>query len=195
MALQITAERLLAILRDTIVGTVRRDGPDLSARQFGVFLITYIEEGPHTVRGLASRLDVSKPAITRSLDRLAELGLAKRGPDPRDRRSVLVQRTRKGQDFLVDVGDLLNSSSKGPVAKAPIARASTPKVVTIKAAPAGKDAPAKSKAKAAAKVTSAKISKSNAAKATKGKPTKAKAKATAPKSVPRKAAKSGRRAA
>ena len=81
MAVAATPDRLVEILRDTIVGTVRRDGPDLSARQFGVFLICYIEEGPHTVRGLAARLEVSKPAITRSLDRLAELGLAKRGPD------------------------------------------------------------------------------------------------------------------
>jgi DNA-binding MarR family transcriptional regulator len=112
MAAVITAERLTAILRDTIVGTVRRDGPDLSARQFGVFLIAYIEEGPHTVRGLAARLSVSKPAITRSLDRLTELGLAKRGPDPRDRRSVLVQRTRRGTDFLNDVKDLLGTALK-----------------------------------------------------------------------------------
>jgi DNA-binding MarR family transcriptional regulator len=112
MAAVITAERLTAILRDTIVGTVRRDGPDLSARQFGVFLISYIEEGPHTVRGLAARLSVSKPAITRSLDRLTELGLAKRAPDPRDRRSVLVQRTRRGTDFLNDVKDLLGTALK-----------------------------------------------------------------------------------
>jgi DNA-binding MarR family transcriptional regulator len=43
------------------------------------------------------------PAITRVLDRLTELGLARRGPDPRDGRSVLVQRTRLGGDFLGDL--------------------------------------------------------------------------------------------
>jgi len=105
-----TPERLLGILRDTIVGTVRRDGPDLSARQFGVFLITYLEDGPHTVRGLAARLEVSKPAITRSLDRLAELGLAKRAPDPRDRRSVLVTRTRRGNDYLNDLRSYITAA-------------------------------------------------------------------------------------
>ena len=113
MAVAATPDRLVEILRDTIVGTVRRDGPELSARQFGVFLICYIEEGPHTVRGLAARLEVSKPAITRSLDRLAELGLAKRGPDVRDRRSVLVLRTRKGGEFLNDVKALLAEAAKG----------------------------------------------------------------------------------
>ncbi len=112
MPTAITADRLALILRDTIVGTVRRDGPDLSARQFAVFLIAYIEDGMHTVRGLAERLNVSKPAITRSVDRLTELGLAKRGPDPRDRRSVLVLRTKRGGDYFVDVKALLSESSK-----------------------------------------------------------------------------------
>lgn len=112
MAIQATPDKLLGILRDTIVGTVRRDGPDLSARQFGVFLICYIEDAQHTVRGLAARLEVSKPAITRSLDRLEELGLARRAPDPRDRRSVLVTRTRKGNDLLADLRNLLAAASK-----------------------------------------------------------------------------------
>ena len=112
MASVMTPERLLGILRDTTVGTVRRDGPDLSARQFGVFLITYLEDGPHTVRGLAARLEVSKPAITRSLDRLAELGLAKRAPDPRDRRSVLVTRTRRGNDYLSDLRSYITAALK-----------------------------------------------------------------------------------
>ena len=112
MAVVVTTERLVGVLRDTVVGTVRRDGPDLSARQFAVFLITYIEDGQHTVRGLAARLDVSKPAITRSLDRLTELGLAKRGPDPRDRRSVLVLRTRKGSEFFEFVKNLLANAMK-----------------------------------------------------------------------------------
>ena len=77
-----------------------------------MFLISYLEEGQHTVRGLAARLEVSKPAITRSLDRLVELGLAKRAPDPRDRRSVLVTRTRKGQDFLSDIRNNMSAAAK-----------------------------------------------------------------------------------
>ena len=61
----------MGVLRDTVVALVRRDGPDLSARQLGVFLTCYLQEGAHTVRGLAAELNVSKPAITRALDRLA----------------------------------------------------------------------------------------------------------------------------
>lgn len=112
MTTTISTDRLTAILRDTIVGTVRRDGPDLSARQFAVMLICYIENGPHTVRGLAARLDISKPAVTRSLDRLEELNLARRVVDPADRRSVLIQRTREGTSFIAAVRSYLTEAAK-----------------------------------------------------------------------------------
>ncbi len=96
MAAQMTSDDLVGVLRDTVVALVRRDGVDLSARQLGVFLTCYLNEGAHTVRGLAQQLNVSKPAITRALDRLSDLDLARRKVDPADRRSVLVQRTTKG---------------------------------------------------------------------------------------------------
>jgi DNA-binding MarR family transcriptional regulator len=72
-----------------------------------VFLTCYLQEGAHTVRGLAADLNVSKPAITRALDRLGELDLARRKVDPMDRRSVLVQRTLKGAAFLRDLRSIM----------------------------------------------------------------------------------------
>lgn len=105
-------DQLLSTLRDTIVGTVRRDGPDLSARQFGIMLICYLDEGPHTVRGLAAAMEISKPAITRSLDRLVELDFARRGPDARDGRSVLVLRTGPGTAFMSDLRSMLVAGQK-----------------------------------------------------------------------------------
>jgi len=87
------SDGLAGILRTAIVELVRRDGPDLSARQLGVFLTCYLETEAQTVRGLAAKLGVSKPAITRALDRLSEFDLVRRKTDPLDRRSVLVQRT------------------------------------------------------------------------------------------------------
>jgi len=118
-------DHLVGVLRDTIVALVRRDGPDLSARQLGVFLTCYLHEGAHTVRGLAADLNVSKPAITRALDRLGELDLARRKVDPLDRRSVLVQRTVKGAAFLRDLRGILGE-----------ANATTHKVEAEPAAPA-----------------------------------------------------------
>lgn len=105
------SDQLVGVLRDTTVSLVRRDGPDLSARQLGVFLTCYLQDGNHTVRGLAADLNVSKPAITRALDRLGELDLARRKVDPLDRRSVLVQRTLKGQAFLRDLRSIMTEAT------------------------------------------------------------------------------------
>ena len=117
MATPSSPDQLVGILRDTVVALVRRDGPDLSARQLGVFLTCYLQDGAHTVRGLAADLHVSKPAITRVLDRLGELDLARRKVDPLDRRSVLVQRTLKGAAFLRDLraimGEAATAARKG----------------------------------------------------------------------------------
>ena len=111
MPATMSPDQLVGILRDTTVALVRRDGPDLSARQLGVFLTCYLHEAPHTVRGLAADLNVSKPAITRALDRLGELDLARRKVDPMDRRSVLVQRTLKGTAFLRDLRSIMAEAS------------------------------------------------------------------------------------
>ena len=104
--------RLTNILRDTIVSLVRREGPDLTARQLGVLLICYLEDGPHTVRGLAARLAVAKPAITRALDRLEEFQFARRMQDPRDRRSIVVARTHDGEAFMEHLRGLLDEASR-----------------------------------------------------------------------------------
>ncbi len=93
--------------RLAMVESVRRDAPDLSSRQIALLLTVYLTQPPHTVRGLAATLAVSKPAVTRALDRLGELGLVRRKQDETDRRSVLVQRTVKGSVFLTDFATLL----------------------------------------------------------------------------------------
>ena len=113
-----SVEQKLAVLRETIVALVRRDGPDLTARQFGVFLTCYLEDEAQTVRGLAADLNVSKPPITRALDRLAEFDLVRRKTDPLDRRSILVQRTTAGAGFLRDLRKILANAGKA-VAEVP----------------------------------------------------------------------------
>lgn len=113
MTSQTNPDQQIGILRETMVALVRSDGPDLSARQLAVLLTVYLSEGPHTVRGLAADLNVSKPAITRALDRLGELDLARRKVDPADRRSVLVQRTAKGIAFLRDLRNVMVEAAKG----------------------------------------------------------------------------------
>ena len=110
------------LLRGTVVSLVRRDGPDLTARQLAVFLTCYLVEGGHTVRGLAAELDVSKPAITRALDRLGEFDLARRKTDPADRRSILVQKTPQGSALLRDIKTIMAKVAAGEKKTAPAGR-------------------------------------------------------------------------
>ncbi len=99
------------ILRETLAALIRREDTDLTSRQFAIFLICYIEEGPHTVRGLAERTHLPKPAVSRVLDRLGALGLTRRGADPRDKRSVLVACTADGFTFLKVVRGVLGAAA------------------------------------------------------------------------------------
>ena len=107
-----TVERWIDILRHTILALVRRDGPDLTARQLSVFLTCYLEDEAQTVRGLAIYLNVAKPTISRALDRLSEFDLVHRKTDPLDRRSVLVQRTVTGAEFLRDLDEMLADAGR-----------------------------------------------------------------------------------
>lgn len=90
----------LNVLRLATVAGVRGDLPDLTARQTAILMTVALEPGPHTVRGLAAGLELSKPVVTRALDRLSGLGLVRRMADESDLRSVLIERTSAGTDFL-----------------------------------------------------------------------------------------------
>ena len=107
MSIELRDIEALDLWRRAIVTSVRRDAPDLSARQMALLLTVYLTPPPHTVRGLAETLRVSKPAITRALDRLSELELVRRKADESDRRSVLIQRTVRGSVFLREYAELI----------------------------------------------------------------------------------------
>lgn len=113
MPIDLHAAEALEIWRGAVLESVRRDGPDLSARQMAVLLHVYLTTPPHTVRGLAELMRVSKPAITRALDRLSGLGFVRRKTDEKDRRSILVQRTVKGSVYLSEFGELVSLAAKG----------------------------------------------------------------------------------
>lgn len=95
----------LALWHGVMLRTLHDALPDLTARQLTLLLHIYLAPPPHTVRGLAAALKISKPAVTRALDRLSKLGFVKRRTDQTDRRSVLVERTVKGSVFLRDFAD------------------------------------------------------------------------------------------
>ena len=105
-AVELTAKQALELWRNVAVAALRREHPDLTARQFALLLQVYLTPPPHTLRGLARELAMSKPAVSRALDTLGRLDFLRRKTDEADRRSLLVQRTVKGSVFLRDFGDL-----------------------------------------------------------------------------------------
>ncbi len=102
----------LELWRHAFVASVRGDAPDLSARQMALMLSVYLGDGPHTVRGLALALKISKPAVSRALDRLGELGYIRRQRDDLDHRNVLVQKTKGGADFLTGFSHLIDAAKE-----------------------------------------------------------------------------------
>lgn len=94
------SERTLMSWMQTLISYVQSGQPDLTNRQMALMLLVYLTPGPHTVRGLAQALGVSKPVITRALNTLGTLGYLRRVRDEADRRNVFVVKTSAGQDFL-----------------------------------------------------------------------------------------------
>ena len=91
------------LLRHVVVSLVRRDGIALSTQQFGVFLACYLCEEAKTIRGLVQELEMPRLVVMRSLDKLAELDLIRREPDPRDTRNHVLIHTPSGHEMLSDL--------------------------------------------------------------------------------------------
>lgn len=92
---------------DALISYVQSARPDLTNRQLALLLIVHLTPGPHTVRGLAAQLRVSKPVVTRALNTLGSLGYLRRQKDESDLRNVLVERTAQGQTFLDEFARLI----------------------------------------------------------------------------------------
>ena len=107
MAVDLRPAQALRLLHDLALGQVRDSEPDLTQRQLAILLTVYLEVPPHTVRGLAAKLGVTKPVITRALDTMGKLGLVTRRRDETDRRNVIIQRTVRGSLYVERLGDLV----------------------------------------------------------------------------------------
>ncbi len=112
MPVDLRHSHALHLLHDIALQQVRDGGHDLSNRQLAILLTIYLGIPPHTVRGLALKLNVTKPVITRALDAMGEMDLVARRRDPADKRNVIVQRTVQGALFLEKLGDLVMLKAK-----------------------------------------------------------------------------------
>ena len=112
MAFAFKHSQALKLWHDVGLGIVRSGEPDLSSRQITILLTVYMEPPPHTVRGLAAKLSVTKPVITRALDTMGSLDLVSRRRDESDRRNVVVQRTVQGSLYLERFSDLIIAKAR-----------------------------------------------------------------------------------
>jgi DNA-binding MarR family transcriptional regulator len=111
------AENGLQSWMKTLLAYVRSGDPDLTNRQMALLLLVYLKPGPHTVRGLAKALNVSKPVVTRALNRLGALGYLRRQRDDADRRNIFVAPTQEGADFLEHFKSLIGNGGNGAESK------------------------------------------------------------------------------
>lgn len=107
MPVELSASQALGLWHTVALDQVKTGATDLTMRQMAILLHIYLMPPPHTVRGLAATLGVSKPVITRALDTMGEMGIVDRVRDDIDRRNVIIKRTLAGALFLERFGDLV----------------------------------------------------------------------------------------
>ncbi len=107
MPVMLRPSQALRLWQQVCLYEVRAGMPDLTERQLAILLTIYLDPPPHTVRGLAEKLKVTKPVITRALDTMSALKLVSRRRDERDRRNVLIRRTVEGALFVERFGDVI----------------------------------------------------------------------------------------
>lgn len=94
LIIQVFKAGLLSLIGD---GPTAFAGPDMTNRQTAVMLAVYTDpEQDATVRGIAERLKLSRPVVSRIVAMLEGRQLVQRKPDPNDGRSIIVRQTRKG---------------------------------------------------------------------------------------------------
>ncbi|MDB5649279.1 MAG: MarR family protein [Hyphomicrobiales bacterium] len=111
MLVELKTAQGLNLLHDITLSLVRETRPegltDFTHRQLAILLTVYLEQPPHTVRGLAQKLGVTKPVITRALDSMGKQAIVARRRDEADKRNVIIQRTVKGALYVEKLGDMV----------------------------------------------------------------------------------------
>lgn len=111
MTVVLRPSQALRLWQFVSLGEVTGGAHDLSFRQAAILLTIYLDPPPHTVRGLANRLRVTKPVITRALDTMGALKLVSRHRDENDKRNVLIRRTVQGALYVERFGDAIIASA------------------------------------------------------------------------------------
>ena len=94
----LVAHRRLTTAMDTELR--ERTGMDLD--DYDVLYQLQRAGGPLRMSDLADRVLITRPTVTRLVDRLVEQGLVERSQDPSDRRAVLVTLSATGRERLTE---------------------------------------------------------------------------------------------
>ena len=111
MTIKLDESQALHLWHSAAMAQVLDNVPDLTLRQIAILLTIYLERPPHTVRGLAAKLNVTKPVITRALVTMGIMKLVARKRDPSDRRNVIIQRTVNGSLYLEKLAEIISESA------------------------------------------------------------------------------------
>jgi DNA-binding MarR family transcriptional regulator len=130
MPVFLNQEDALALWRDALSASVRGDSPNLSSRQMVILLTVYTKPPPHSVRGLSEALRISKPAVSRALDRLCEWGFTQRQRNKYDLRSIELQRTVKGLVFLNKFADQVSGAGRELSSPTPFEAGTPPEILS-----------------------------------------------------------------
>ncbi|MFJ4334705.1 MULTISPECIES: MarR family winged helix-turn-helix transcriptional regulator [unclassified Streptomyces] len=105
---EVTASELVAALTETVSPLLRHAGTVFASNQVPfsqASLLTdlYEQSVPQRMSMLAQKFDVAPRTVTTLVDGLERRGLVQRGPDPDDRRAVLVSVTPKGNALMQEI--------------------------------------------------------------------------------------------
>ena len=112
MTVNLRPSQALRLWQNVALAETNAGHPDLSHRQAAILLTIYLDPPQHTVRGLAARLNVTKPVITRALDTMGAMKLVSRHRDETDKRNVLIRRTVDGALYVERFGDAIIAAAK-----------------------------------------------------------------------------------
>ena len=76
------------------------DNADLTNRQMAILLTIYDGKDEYSIKKLTEELHLTKPTISRAVERLLELDLVSKRTNPKDRRRVIVEKTFDGNVFI-----------------------------------------------------------------------------------------------
>jgi len=116
MTLDIKPDEALRLMHEVSLGLVRGKSPgvmpDFTVRQLAILFTIYLEAPPHTVRGLAGRLGVGKPVVTRALTSMGKQGMVARMRDEKDKRNVVIHRTPKGSSTVATLANMVHAKAR-----------------------------------------------------------------------------------